>query len=242
MLGMRHCVYFRCLMNGTNHLAESDRRPLHLCPVDLRKAQLALGFDVVERYRALQVFWRSVGVADEARWIEQRLAFEEAKVPAYLFDVQRGAISPQQRPDILQILRAARIVHQSLELESDQPLRAHHAQVAERRLQFDGIDKEAARDWTVRIKEIEAFVAANVIRRIGATVQATVAQLQQFRFDLVGFVRVGQQIDILSGADHLVRGEGEPADQREAHAGRVQRGSDFCDLPTEAGCRRHRVY
>jgi len=43
---MLHGVFFNCLMNGSNHLAESDRRPLHLCPVDLRKLQWTLGFDI----------------------------------------------------------------------------------------------------------------------------------------------------------------------------------------------------
>jgi archaemetzincin len=75
MLGMTHCVFFNCLMNGSNSLAESDRRPLHLCPVDLRKLQWSLGVDIVERYRALLAFWREVGVSSEAQWIERRLAF-----------------------------------------------------------------------------------------------------------------------------------------------------------------------
>src|SRR5437588_7335483 len=39
MFGLSHCTFFNCLMNGSNHLAESDRRPLHLCPVCLRKLQ-----------------------------------------------------------------------------------------------------------------------------------------------------------------------------------------------------------
>ena len=74
MLGMLHCVFFNCLMNGSNHLAESDRRPLHLCPVDLRKLHWSLSFDLGDRYRRLLTFWREVGVAGEARWIERRLA------------------------------------------------------------------------------------------------------------------------------------------------------------------------
>jgi archaemetzincin len=74
MLGMRHCVFFNCLMNGSNHLAESDRRPLHLCPVDLRKLHWSLGFELVGRDRRLAAFWRGVGVGDEAAWIERRLA------------------------------------------------------------------------------------------------------------------------------------------------------------------------
>ncbi len=77
MLGMQHCVFFNCLMNGSNHLAESDRRPLHLCPVDLRKLQWTFGLDVVERYRGLRAFWREAGVEDEAAWIARRLAFIE---------------------------------------------------------------------------------------------------------------------------------------------------------------------
>jgi len=75
MLGMRHCIYFNCLMNGSNHLAESDRRPLHLCPIDLRKAHWSLGFDVIHRYRELGEFWRAVGVTDEVQWIERRIEY-----------------------------------------------------------------------------------------------------------------------------------------------------------------------
>jgi hypothetical protein len=41
MFGIEHCVWFRCLLNGSNHFAESDARPSHLCPVDLRKLQLS---------------------------------------------------------------------------------------------------------------------------------------------------------------------------------------------------------
>jgi archaemetzincin len=62
-------------MNGSNHLAESDARPLHLCPVDLRKLQWSVGFDVVERYRSLLDFHRRAGFEDEAQWLERRLVF-----------------------------------------------------------------------------------------------------------------------------------------------------------------------
>jgi archaemetzincin len=79
MFGMRHCVFFNCLMNGSNHLAESDRRPLHLCPVDLRKVHWTLGFDIAERYRRLLAFWRGAGVDDEAEWIRRRLEFIEGR-------------------------------------------------------------------------------------------------------------------------------------------------------------------
>ena len=37
VLGLRHCIYYSCLMNGVNNDEEMDRTPLHLCPICLRK-------------------------------------------------------------------------------------------------------------------------------------------------------------------------------------------------------------
>ncbi len=74
MFGLAHCTFFNCLMNGSNHLAESDRRPLHLCPVCLRKLQWSIGFDVSERYRALEQVCRAAGFSDEAEWFSHRIA------------------------------------------------------------------------------------------------------------------------------------------------------------------------
>lgn len=71
--GIRHCVYFQCLMNGSASLVESDRRPLHLCSIDLRKLQWLLGFDLAQRYRRLQQFWNDAGDHQEAGWIADRL-------------------------------------------------------------------------------------------------------------------------------------------------------------------------
>lgn len=81
MAGLAHCIYFRCLMNGSSSLAESDRRPLHLCPIDLRKLQGLLRFDFEERYRRLQQFWREVGEEPEAAWMGDRLRAEAAHGP-----------------------------------------------------------------------------------------------------------------------------------------------------------------
>ncbi|XP_007421676.2 archaemetzincin-2 isoform X1 [Python bivittatus] len=58
IFGLHHCQWLQCVMQGSNHLEESDRRPLDLCPVCLRKLQSVLGFSILERYKALQ------------RWIE----------------------------------------------------------------------------------------------------------------------------------------------------------------------------
>lgn len=73
MFGLAHCTFFNCLMNGSNHLGESDRRPLHLCPVCLRKLQWSIDFDVVERYSALEHVARSDGFADETDWLGHRI-------------------------------------------------------------------------------------------------------------------------------------------------------------------------
>ncbi len=70
MFGMQHCIYYCCLMNGSNHLKESDDQPLHLCPVCLRKLHHSVGFDIVERYRALLRFCRDAGLNDEAQWTQ----------------------------------------------------------------------------------------------------------------------------------------------------------------------------
>lgn len=51
--GMRHCIYFTCLMNGSSGYEEASKKIEHLCPVCLRKLQCALSFDVAERYEKL---------------------------------------------------------------------------------------------------------------------------------------------------------------------------------------------
>jgi len=83
MFGLTHCIYFKCVLNGSNHLRESDSRPVHLCPVCLRKAQYSFcniqqngtrtRFDVVNRYRNLFRFYQRSGLDGEAQWVANRL-------------------------------------------------------------------------------------------------------------------------------------------------------------------------
>jgi archaemetzincin len=73
MFSLAHCIYFKCVMNGSNHLQESDSRPLSLCPVCLRKLQSSIGFDVAARYRRLKQFYRNVGFISEQDWVTGRL-------------------------------------------------------------------------------------------------------------------------------------------------------------------------
>ncbi len=73
MFGLQHCLYYRCAFNGSNHLGESDARPMRACPVDLHKLHHSIGFDVARRYAALLRFYRKVGFENEAEWTKERL-------------------------------------------------------------------------------------------------------------------------------------------------------------------------
>ena len=78
MFGMEHCTYYECVMNGSNHLDETDRRPVHLCPVCLRKLHYAIGFDPDRRYRDLERFFRKNKLGPEADWVRGRAEAVEA--------------------------------------------------------------------------------------------------------------------------------------------------------------------
>ena len=73
MFGIKHCVHFKCLMNGSNHLEEADSQPLHLCPVCLRKLQAAIGFDITKRYEQLRDFSKAADLNNESTWLANRL-------------------------------------------------------------------------------------------------------------------------------------------------------------------------
>lgn len=51
--GMKHCIFYQCLMNGSNHYEEAVSKEEHLCPVCLRKLQLAISFDFAVRFEQL---------------------------------------------------------------------------------------------------------------------------------------------------------------------------------------------
>lgn len=72
MFGITHCTYWKCEINGSNHQAEADSRPLHPCPVDLRKLYSAIKFDPAAREEELAHVLRELGITDEADWSERR--------------------------------------------------------------------------------------------------------------------------------------------------------------------------
>lgn len=66
MFSMRHCKKYECLMSGTNHLQETDRRPIDACPECTAKICWLSEVDQAERYKKLANFSRKNGLPKEA--------------------------------------------------------------------------------------------------------------------------------------------------------------------------------
>lgn len=64
MLGLQHCVFYRCSMNGCSSLKEADGS-LNFCPVCQQKLKWALEYDEGKRRAQLETFYRAHGVLDE---------------------------------------------------------------------------------------------------------------------------------------------------------------------------------
>lgn len=74
VVGLKHCIHFGCLMNGSNHLQESDRAPLHLCPLCLRKLAAACSFHPLQRYMRLAEWYEQHGFEEQREWTQARIA------------------------------------------------------------------------------------------------------------------------------------------------------------------------
>ena len=74
MFSIEHCTAYQCGMNGSNSLAESDRRPMALCPECLAKVCLATGSDPLARYRKLEAFCRKHGLVEDADFYKRSAA------------------------------------------------------------------------------------------------------------------------------------------------------------------------
>jgi len=73
LLGLDHCIWFQCCMNGSGHLAEDFSQPMSLCPVDLHKLQALCGFNVLERYSKLLAFYKKHSFKEEQDWVASRI-------------------------------------------------------------------------------------------------------------------------------------------------------------------------
>ncbi|HAW49666.1 TPA: hypothetical protein DCX16_01755 [bacterium] len=77
ILSMNHCIFYRCIMCGSNSLPEADRRPMHLCPVCLEKLEWNIKFDRSERYRRLIDFYKQLGFEEEANFLSNLQSISE---------------------------------------------------------------------------------------------------------------------------------------------------------------------
>ncbi|MBX6313191.1 MAG: hypothetical protein IRY99_09795 [Isosphaeraceae bacterium] len=77
MLGIAHCTFYECGMNGSNHRAEADRRPLPFCPEDEMKVWWGCRIDPLRRYQRLAEFAEALGLDREAQtWRASQAALE----------------------------------------------------------------------------------------------------------------------------------------------------------------------
>ena len=74
MFSMRHCTKYECVMSGTNHLGETDSRPLDACPECMAKIAWLSGVDPETRYKRLAAFCRKNGLDREAVEFDRKAA------------------------------------------------------------------------------------------------------------------------------------------------------------------------
>jgi archaemetzincin len=79
MFSILHCTAYQCGMCGSNHLGETDQRPLHFCPECTVKVCWATQTDPVQHCARLRAFLESAGIRDEADFYRRA---EEALVRA----------------------------------------------------------------------------------------------------------------------------------------------------------------
>merc|ERR1712048_1350435 len=75
LFNIRHCIWFQCLMNGSNHDEEADQRPCAMCPMDLAKLQESIGrdFNLLAREEELVKLFDRVGLDELAAWHAEHL-------------------------------------------------------------------------------------------------------------------------------------------------------------------------
>uniref|UniRef100_A0A673FR72 Archaemetzincin-2 n=1 Tax=Sinocyclocheilus rhinocerous TaxID=307959 RepID=A0A673FR72_9TELE len=81
IFGVRHCQWLNCKAPIT--YGQSDRRPLDLCPICLRKLQSAIGFKIADRYKA-SLHWIEEGADSTAQHSKPTQAFQEYKHWLYM--------------------------------------------------------------------------------------------------------------------------------------------------------------
>mmetsp|Transcript_46718 Transcript_46718/g.77321 ORF Transcript_46718/g.77321 Transcript_46718/m.77321 type:complete len:488 (+) Transcript_46718:126-1589(+) len=85
--GLKHCVYFSCLMQGANSLEEAEGRMTDLCPVCLRKLLWCVNTEsspaVRARYERLHAFFSAQpqSFGNHLAWVRSRLSNPDGGAP-----------------------------------------------------------------------------------------------------------------------------------------------------------------
>ena len=102
MLGMRNCIFFKCVMNAFGNMQEFDERPMELCPCCLRKAFTNISRKnerleegrvkndvlILQRFQKLKESLENnfFGIfEDEVKWYEKRIDSFRPELPSELF-------------------------------------------------------------------------------------------------------------------------------------------------------------
>jgi archaemetzincin len=72
MFSMRHCTKYECVMSGTNHIGETDRRPIDACPECMAKIAWMNKEKPLDRYNRLVVFAKKYRLTKEAADFEKK--------------------------------------------------------------------------------------------------------------------------------------------------------------------------
>ncbi len=74
MFSMWHCTKYECVMSGTNHIAETDRRPIDACPECMAKIAWFSDIAPATRCKNLADFTRKNGLQKEASEFDRKAA------------------------------------------------------------------------------------------------------------------------------------------------------------------------
>lgn len=74
MFSIEHCIKYRCNMQGSNSLEESDSQPLFLCPECHAKILFASGCQPDERFKQLIEFFEKHELEDQKEYFERALS------------------------------------------------------------------------------------------------------------------------------------------------------------------------
>ena len=74
MFSMAHCIKYRCNMQGSNSLEESDAQPLYLCPQCHAKILFASGCQPKDRFEKLIKFCEKYELEESKEYFEKALA------------------------------------------------------------------------------------------------------------------------------------------------------------------------